>query len=395
MAADRVITRDFSLAWLASFFEGLSWSLFIHLAGFLALLGASETQIGWIFGVSAAAAVAIRPIIGRAMDTYGRMPVIHVGNVLNVVAVLLYFTVTTIGPWVYFVRILQALALATLFSALFTYGADVVPESRRTEGFALFGVSGLLPLAVAGILGDIILDVAGYDQLFMLAAACAVAALVLSLPLPERKPDHIEGEGPRGFLSVVRSGRLRPIWFLVGGFAFVLTAYFVFLRTYVDETGIGSVGVFFGAYAATAVLLRIFLGWLPERIGRKRVLFPALAAFAAGLLLLAGAGSTAVFAVAGVLCGAGHGFGFPILSSYVVERATVSDRGSSMSFFTALFDLGQLAAGPILGLLIAGLGYSAMFAFSAALITVVTIIFAIWDRGADAAHAVPQTPVAT
>jgi MFS family permease len=382
MAKERVWTRDFTLAWMASFFEGLSWTLFIHLPRFLTDLGADETQIGFVFGISAFAAVAIRPLIGRAMDQWGRMPVIYIGNVANVITVLLYFTVTAFGPWLFAVRILQAMALATLFSAMFTYGADVVPASRRTEGFAIFGVSGLIPIALGGVIGDVVLSVAGFTEFFMVALGCAVASLLFALPLRERKPEAVAGQERRGFLSVVVSKPLGPIWMVTGGFAFVLTAYFVFLRTYVDETGIGSVGLFFAAYAVTAILLRISLGWLPERVGRKKVLYPAMGALALGFVTLATATASPAFAIAGVMCGIGHGFGFPILSTYVVERATIGDRGSSMAFFTALFDLGQLAAGPALGTVIVTAGYSAMFSVSAVIIVCVTVAFALWERGA-------------
>jgi MFS family permease len=380
VSAERVITRDFSLAWLAAFFEGLSWSLFIHLPGFLSDLGAAEAEIGLIFGTAAVAAVLIRPVVGRALDHYGRMPVIHLGNVVNVGSVLLYLTVTAVTPWLYAVRVLHGMALATLFSAYFTYGADVVPASRRTEGFALFGVSGLLPIAVAGVLGDVVLALAGFRELFLTAAVCAAVALLLSLLLPERKPAQRDGMARKGFVSIVRNPELRPLWWISGGFAFVLTAYFTFLRTFVDETGIGTVGLFFGTYGITAVLLRVFLGWLPDRVGPKRVLYPSVGAMAVGFLVLSGASGAGHIAVAGVLCGIGHGFGFPILSGMVVGRTPDEDRGSAMSFFTALFDLGILVGGPTLGFVITAFGYPTMFGVAAVTIVAVAFTFSLWDR---------------
>ncbi len=379
MNRERLLTRDFSLAWLASFFEGLSWSLFIHFPGFLDDLGASEAEIGLIFGVAAFAAVAMRPGIGWALDRFGRKPVIYVGNVLNVGSILLYLTVTVIGPWVYFVRIVHGIGLATLFSAFFTYGADVVPETRRTEGFALFGVSGLLPIAVAGVLGDIVLNVAGFRELFFVAGACASVALIVSVPLRERRPATRDGAQRRGFFSVVTSRSLGPVWLMAGGLAFVLTAYFTFLRTFVDETGIGSVGLFFATYGIAAILLRIGFGWLPDRVGQKRVLYPAMGSLALGFVVLSGATGSWQIATAGVLCGIGHGFGFPILSGMVVTRAHDADRGSAVSFFTALFDLGVLVGGPALGIIITGFGYPAMFTFSAVTIVAATVAFAVWD----------------
>ena len=86
-----------------------------------------------------------------------------------------------------------------------------------------------------------------------------------------------------------------------------LAAAFAFLKRFVDETGIGSVSGFFGAYAGMAVVMRRFLGRLPDRIGPKRVLFPALASLAVGYLVLAFAETPRDVVIAGALCGAGHG----------------------------------------------------------------------------------------
>jgi MFS family permease len=94
----------------------------------------------------------------------------------------LYLTVHQLGPWLYAVRIVHGIAEAMLFAALFTHAADLIPPARRTEGMALFGVSGLLPISLGGLLGDLILQRAGYAQLFETSTAFA-AALVLALPL--------------------------------------------------------------------------------------------------------------------------------------------------------------------------------------------------------------------
>lgn len=68
-----------------------------------------------------------------------------------------YLTVNSIGPWVYVIRIVHGVGLAALFSVFLTIVADVVPKSRRTEGIAILGVSGLLPLSLGGLLGDAVL----------------------------------------------------------------------------------------------------------------------------------------------------------------------------------------------------------------------------------------------
>jgi MFS family permease len=377
---ERLFTRPFLLVSVANFTSGMSYALFLHLSGYLAELGATDTQIGLIYAATAVASIAMRPLIGPVMDRYGRRPVIMVGGVLNIIFVLLYLTVSTLGPWVYAVRIGHGVAEAMLFSALFTYAADIIPASRRSQGIALFGVTGLLPIGVAGIIGDFVLSVAGFTELFLTAAAFAVLTLLFSIPLPERRPELAPGEQPRGFWSIVTERDLLPIWWMIGSFSTVLTAYFVFIRRYVDDTGFGSVGLFFSMYVAVAILERVFLGWLPDRAGRKHVLYPSIVVLIAGFFVLAGASSWVGVAIAGALCGAGHGFIFPILTTLLVDRAPDTDRGSAMSFFTAMLDVGTLIGGPILGAIIDTAGWGPMYVTAGLGLGIATVVFARWDR---------------
>ena len=387
----RLFTRTFLMVSAANFGSGMSYALFLHFSGYLADLGANDTQIGLIYAVTAVASIAMRPLLGTVMDRYGRRPVIIVGNVLNIVFILLYLTVSTLGPWVYAVRIGHGVAEAMLFSALFTYATDIIPASRRSQGIALFGVTGLLPIGVAGIVGDLVLSIAGFRELFLTAAGFAVLTLLFSLPLPERRPELAPGQKPRGFWKIVTERNLLPIWWMIGSFSTVLTAYFVFIRRYVDDTGFGSVGLFFSMYVAVAIAERVFLGWLPDRVGRKRVLYPSIGLLIAGFFVLAGAGSWVGVAIAGALCGAGHGFIFPILTTLLVDRAPDTDRGSAMSFFTAMLDVGTLIGGPILGLIIDSAGWGPMYVTAGVALGVATVIFARWDRqvmGEDARSSV-------
>ncbi len=381
MAREPLLTRPFVLCSVANFAQGLAFNLFLHFPGFLKELGAGEVQIGLIAALTAVASIAARPALGRSMDLRGRRGVILLGNALNVLVCGLYLTVTAIGPWIYVVRILHGLAEAMLFTSLFTYAADCVPASRRTEGLALFGVSGMLPISFSGLLGDAVLARSGYSELFLAALGFAALALLFSLPLRDRPLGGESEEPPRGVAAAAAQANLLPLWWIGTVFALALAAVFIFVKTFVMETGVGSVGFFFTAYAAAAIALRIFLGWLPDRVGPKRVLFPALASLAAGFFTLAFAQDAGDVAAAGVLCGLGHGFVFPILFGLVVGRAREVERGAAMSIFTALFDVGVLVGGPVLGLVIRLAGYPAMFVTAALIVCAGAVVFAFWDRG--------------
>ncbi len=375
-----LLTRGFAFASAASFANALAFALFFHLPGYLARLGAGETEIGFVYGVAAISSIAIRPLMGRFMDRHGRKPAILGGAAISLIFVTLYLTVTTMGPWIYLVRIGHGVGEAVAFAALYTYATDVVPASRRTEGITLFSVTTLLPFALAGVLGDTILALAGYRELFLVAAGVSGLTLLFALPLPVLGASTAEHHRARGFWRTAALSRLRPVWWLATMFSLVLTAYFAFIRVFVDVTGIGSVGLFFGAYAGVAGLERLVLWRLPDRIGERHTLIGSVVVFSSGFFVLAGTGSSLGVAVAGALCGAGHGFVYPILTAMTATRAPTPDRGSAMSLFTALFDLGGLMGGPLLGAVIEFAGFATMFTVSGVAILVAVAVFALWDR---------------
>jgi MFS family permease len=380
-AADpqRLWTAPFVLCFVTNLCQGTAFNLFLHLPGYLHDLGANDVQIGWIASLTALAAVAARPPVGRAMDLVGRTPVIRWGGALHALATALYLAVVSIGPLLYAVRVLHGVAEALLFSALFAYAADRVPAARRTEGLALFGVSGMLPISIGGWLGDWLLPVHGFPALFGLAAILALASFLLSLAMREPRREPPPPSASLGARAALRQPELGPLWLLGTVFSIALTAFFVFIKRFVDETGIGSVGLFFSAYTGAALTLRLFFGWLPDRVGAKRVLGPALLALVVGFAVMTGARDEASLVLAGLLCGVGHGFTFPILFALVVSRTPEANRGSTLALFTALFDLGVLIGGPSFGLVIEHFGFAAMYAIGGIGLALGTGTFFQWD----------------
>jgi MFS family permease len=157
---------------------------------------------------------------------------------------------------------------------------------------------------------------------------------------------------------------------------------FIFLKTYVLRMHVGSVGLFLSLYSLSAASLRFFFGWVPDRIGPKRALGPAIAAVALGMWLIARASSAVEVGFAGVLAGAGHGLAFPIVVGLVVDRAAPAERGVAMSLVTSIFDVGQLMGGPLFGALIDAFGYGVTFGAAGAIALFGLIVFSVWDRWA-------------
>lgn len=375
---EKLFTAGLLLAWVIQFLHATAIHLQLHLPGFLQELGGGEAYIGQTSAAFSIAALVSYPVVGWLMDWKGRRVIIIAGGVLHILVASLHLTLDSLGPWVYVVRSLYGICEAMLFASLIAFAADTVPTSRRTEGLALFGLAGLLPIAFSGFLGDWIGD---YRQIFIAQMSLAAIALAASVGLWENTGLRLNRKGGasfHGFFSVAARRDLLPIWFVGVVFAASLTPVFSFLKTLVLEREIGSVGGFMTGYVVIAAMTRVFGGRLPDRVGMKRMLVPALWVLGLGLWALANAQTAWGFVVAGGLCGFGHGFAFPIGLSMAVSRAPAESRGGAVAIYTAVFPLGMLLAPP-LGILIEALGYTWAFSLVALLPTTGSILFLLWD----------------
>jgi predicted MFS family arabinose efflux permease len=268
-----------------------------------------------------------------------------------------------------------------LGSALLTYAADMVPPTRTAQGLALFGVSAMLALTTGGLLGEAALAWGGYPALWLTSLICALAGLGMALLLPEpRHPTMHTTVPPRALRATLCQPDLAPLWMLAWVFFIALAGVFTFLKTYVMTTGFSTLGTFFTIYTLTAIVQRLTLGWLPDRLGLKRVLGPALLAVVTGLVLLSLARSAWDVAIAGFFCGLGHGSAYPVLLALVSRRARVTERGAAIALYTTIDDGAILLAGPMLGVLIEATGYAQMFGSLAGLLTLATVVCWRWDR---------------
>ncbi|MGH8538105.1 MAG: MFS transporter [Gammaproteobacteria bacterium] len=357
-----LFTRAFVLAACATSMLSLAGFLFVHLPGFLQQLGAGEAEIGRIMAAQALGAVIAWPLVGQVMDARGRCVMILGGCVLFIVTITLYLFIDSLGPFVYLVRLLDGVAHTMWYTALFTYGADLVPAQRRTHGLAIFGTAGLITIGLGAQFGDVILAYANYRELFFGALGFAVIGLLMCLPLRDVLVTHGDASLPsRGIFAAATQWNLLPMWCASVAFFVSMQGLFAFLKTFISTVNIGSVGSFCIAYATIAVALRVFLGWVPDRLGTRRMLGIAMSSYALGFTVLSAAQTPVHVLVAGLLCGTGHGYTYPVLFSLVVERAEPRQRGSAMAFFTMIDWLGLLIAGPVFGYVIELAGYGVAF----------------------------------
>ncbi len=369
----------------AALLQELSFMLLVHVPGYLSDLGATEGRIGLLYAASAVASLAVRPLLGRILDLTRRRTVILFTGAGNVLVVLALATTSRWGAYLWGLFLIQRVLQLALFTTVLTYGADSIPVERRTQGLAIFGLSGLIPIAVGGYVGDVVIDISGFSGLFIVAAAASFTAwsmfwrlpvLAIRTPLPRR-----------GFWAAMVQRNLLPLWFATLLFSVGLEALFTFTRTYVQTRQVGTAGMFFATYGVAAAATRILGGRFYDRIPHRPLLVSAVAFYGMGLGVMAVAMSAPMLVAAAAMTGIAHGAAFPLLSSQVVNRARESERGSAMAIFTSIFDVSLLLGAPVVGLLIDVSGYLLAFAATGGALVVGAVTYAWWDRRMVAASA--------
>ncbi len=331
-------------------------------------LHGSKFLAGFMFGVFSGASVLARPMAPRLMRIFGRIGLSRIALLLQTIACFAYLSADAADAWLFLFRCLHGVVSGISYTTLFAVVVFGVPEARRTEGIALYGVSGIVPMSLGGVLGDYLIPLGGYSALFLASALAAGLGFVVSLAL-RSEPLSLEGHhgANRSLAQVFLDSSLVAIWPTTLLFAMALGAQYAFVGSVVDGIHAGSVGAFFLAYSIAAVCLRLFLGWVPEHFGRERILLPCLLSISCACFALANANGWVAIAVAGTFAGLGHGFAFPILSSLTAARARPGELDPAIAIVTALFDLGVLLSGPIFGFLLPHLGFSPVFVIAGAL----------------------------
>jgi predicted MFS family arabinose efflux permease len=153
---------------------------------------------------------------------------------------------------------------------------------------------------------------------------------------------------------------------------------------------VGTAGLFFAAYGISAAVTRIAGGRFYDKIPHRPLLTVSIAAYGLGLGFMAITQSVPLLLLAAITTGTSHGAAFPLLSSEVVNRARVSERGSAMATFTSIFDFALLAGAPAVGFLIDGFDYLAAFAVVGVGLLIGSLVYRAWDRRIDTSALVAE-----
>ncbi len=361
-----LFTTEFGLLTFSHFLNALGYASLILLPLYLDHLGADRQTIGTVSAFSATTGLLLRPLAAWSLDVLGRKVTLYWGTALLVSAMLALYWVTDLGWLIYADRLVYGLSMAALFPGYFALAADIVPASRRTEGLALFGIAGLLPLTVNAFVNDLGIDAADL-RFFFPAVGCVVAmsALVI-IPIQERPARHTASSYSwRQAARALLCRSLWPAWLATTILAALVATMFAFATVAGAKRAIENPAAIWLCYAAGAATIRIVGARLPDRVGTHNLVAPALGLYVLGIVIIANAWDRQTFLIGGTLAGLGHGYSFPVLSSQTVTRAPDAFSGAALSLFTALWEAATLLFTPLLGALADAYGDAVMLTTAA------------------------------
>ena len=181
--------------------------------------------------------------------------------------------------------------------------------------------------------------------------------------------------------------RRRTVWWMViiatNGAAF--GAMFTFSQPFALELGMENVRGFFIAYTAAAIVVRLGLGPLADRAGRKRVSMVSGLLYAAAVFWMA-ALEPGLLAWIGAAFGTAHGLFYPAFNALALEDAQDHERGKFVALFNAAFNAGWAAGGVALGTIAELAGYEAAFVVAGAVVLcgVAALALPVAPTGGDA-----------
>ena len=363
---------------LANLCHTASFSAFFLLPLYILDHGGRQDDIGIIMGIFALASALCRPWISSMIDRIGRKRSYTLGSILMVAAPFLYLAVDdplAAGyPLFLLLRVIHGVGLAICFTAVFTFMADILPQDRLNEGIGMFGISGLLGIAIGPVLAETVLRHFDYTGLFMVAGGLAAVALVAHQPLRESGPQQAASRRTT-FFSLFKREKFIVVGLLAFLFGIGLAGTGNFVAPLAEHRGLGFVSIYFFCYSGGAIAIRFIGGRLADDLGERTLLPYTILLYMAGIFILPVTHNQLLLCVAGLLSGIGHGLLFPLLNTMAVRDEPGEIRGKATGIFTGGIDTGLFAGSLVLGYIGDWFGLNVLFVCAGISMAAAFIVF--------------------
>jgi MFS family permease len=363
-----LLTIRFLRLWSFGFFTFFTLFQLLPVMPFrIVAMGGTKAQAGLFLAVYTYACAFSAPVTGAIADHIGRKRLLVIASSAFVVFSFLYGVIGSL-PLLLAAAVIHGAAWSGILSSSGAIMTEIIPESRRTEGIAYWGMASTAAVAVAPLVG---LTLYGYGWRWLSLELTATSVVMVVLSLFVRAG---QGRSTKPFPAIremvdwrvmVTALSLFVIAFAYGG----VTSYAAMVAV---ERRIEPPSLFFTVFAIAIFSTRLVTGPLGDRIGPKRLFYPSVAVIPPALALLAFGESRMSLIVAAAIFGTGFGGAYPAFATWILARTDAARRGATFGSIVWAFDTGIGTGSLAIGWLAEHYGFRNAFA-AGALVSVASI----------------------
>ena len=336
--------------------------------------GVGYGAAGLLISVFAFTRLVAGPVAGPLVDRWGERVSMAAGVTIVGVSSLLTGLAPSYPLAVGF-RGAGGAGSALLFTALMSYLLKTVPKARMGRTLGLFYGSFNMGLIAGAPIGGVVAERFGLaSPLFFYAALLFVSGVMylglIRNPATARRPSGAEDLGPggsappSGMRSLLRRRAFLTTIFLNFSYLWMVAAVFDTLVPLFGQEGLGmspgAIGAIFSVALATELVVLYPAGSAADRLGRRPVVIPSMAALAILVATIGLAPNPVVLGGLMALLGIASGYAGVPPGAMLADVAPGERSGTAVGLFRFAGDVGF-----VLGPLVGGFAASA-FGFRAA-----------------------------
>ncbi|MBN2335573.1 MFS transporter [Candidatus Bathyarchaeota archaeon] len=322
-------------------------------------VGATVYQIGTIFTIQSALLILLRMPLTLMARRIGERRMLSVAFMAQAVAQLFYGVAATPAMF-YIIPAVQILATGTFFQIATAMNSNLAPPERQGEALGRHMTVMSLPMFVGPAICSVLIGSLGYRGMFRVSFLFPLAGLILFLVFTRdmetggiEVPSH---ETPSlGSLRTLFSSRNVVVLALIRTLYSTSNNTFTTLFSLYAVNTLGfepaAVAMLFSVQGVANTAVKIPVGAVSDRLGRKRFLLGTFAAVVLVYLALSRATTFLPIAAAIVVFGATWGARATVEWAFLTSLVEPRIKNIAVSYMESFWDVGSMLGSYLAGLL--------------------------------------------